>query len=236
MTPLRLDTNAPRMARLCGLFYAAIILCGVGGQGLIRQPLMAALDAEQLATSIRAAQLPFRLSILLDVVMTLADVAVAALLYSVMKPVSELLSRMAMAFRLVQAAILGLNLLNLHQAVALASEPGAGSAAQVAMFLDAHAAGYDLALFFFGVNCLLVAALVLASTFLPRALGWMLLTAAVVYLTGSTLRVVAPAAVEGFAPAYVVPLIAELAFCAWLLIKAVDAPTWERMARAGLDP
>ena len=131
MTRSRLDTNPLRMARLCGLLYAVIILCGVGGEGLIRQPLMAAFEAEQLAASIRAAELPFRLSILCDVVMTLADVAVAALLYSVLKPVSELLSRMAMAFRLVQAAILGLNLLNLHQAVALASEPGAGTTARL---------------------------------------------------------------------------------------------------------
>lgn len=152
--------------------------------------------------------------------MALCDVALAVLLYALLEPVNQLLSRMAMAFRLVQAAILGANLVNLEQAITLASAPTEASQLSVTRLLQAHAAGYDFGLFFFGINCLLMARLIIRSTFVPSALGWMLTAAAVVYLAGSTLRVLAPAALDVFAPAYAIPLLAELAFCVWLLVRA----------------
>ena len=121
---------------------------------------------------------------------------------------------------LAQAAILGLNLQNLDRALALsqgAGAPALASDASIRAALEAHATGYDLGLFFFAVNCLLVGALIRRASFIAAAYGWLLSAAGLVYLIGSTLRVIAPAYAEAFAPAYVIPLIAELGFCVWLL-------------------
>ena len=71
---------------------------------------------------------------------------------------------------------------------------------------------------FFAVNCLLTAQLILRSGFVPHVVGLGIGLSGLVYLTGSVLRIAAPE-LHGFvAPIYLVPLVAETAFCLWLLI------------------
>lgn len=226
-------------ARAAGLLYLVIIVCGIGGEALVRAPLVVAGDAGQTAANLIAAELPFRLSILADVVMALSDVALAVLLFFLLKPVSQTLSLMAMAFRLVQAAILGLNLLNLHNAATLLHNSAVDDGQRdqwVMNFLDAYATGYDLGLFFFGINCLLVGALVVRAGFLPRAVGVMMFAAGVVYLVGSTVHVVAPDQVGAVAPAYLIPLVAEVAFCLWLIVKGLDVEKWLSASQRAVQP
>lgn len=218
-------TDSPRRdACIAGLLYLVIIVCGVGGQGLVREPLLAESAARTVANLLEV-EAAFRWSMLADGAMVLADVGVGVLLFQLFAPVSRTLSLMAMAFRLAQAAVLGANLVNLHQAVSLASMSGIDVATRDAMvvgYLDAHAAGYDFGLLFFAVNCLVTGVLVVRSGFVPRAIGVGIGLSGAVYLVGSVLRFVAPALAPLFAPAFVVPLIAELAFCAFLLTRGVS--------------
>lgn len=93
--------------------------------------------------------------------------------------------------------------------------------ALVMLFLDMHSHGYDLGLLFFGFSSLILGYLVVKSDYFPRILGYGLITAAVVYLTGSLMRFLNPDYVLFIAPIYIVPLIAELSFCLWLLVKGV---------------
>jgi hypothetical protein len=168
--------------------------------------------------------------------MALCDVALASLLFRWLYSVDRTLSLMAMTFRLVQAAILASNLSSLHSALSVLTQPGLDAEASRAMamvHLQAHAAGYDLGLFFFGVNCVLTGSLLVRSDLVPRALGVLMWGAGCVYLWGSTLRIVAPDVVEAFAPAYTVPLMAELWFCGWLLLRAPGAP--RPLERAPID-
>ena len=74
---------------------------------------------------------------------------------------------------------------------------------------------------FFGINCLLTGYLVIRSGFLPRFIGALVIAAGLVYLTGSFILFLAPALSAGFEIAYLIPLIAELSFCLWLLIMGV---------------
>ena len=226
--------KSPRqLARFAGVLYLVIIVCGVGGQGLIREPLLAE-TAAQTVRNLVDAELAFRLSILADLAMVLADVGLGVLLYLLLAPVNRVLSLAAMAFRLAQAAALGLNLVNLHQAVTIATSTSFAAGqrdALVVSLLDAHAAGYDLGLVFFAVNCLLVGLLVARARFLPRALGYGIAVSGVVYLVGSAARFVAPELAAALAPAYVIPLLAETALCGWLLVVGLDADRWRRVAR-----
>ena len=89
------------------------------------------------------------------------------------------------------------------------------------LFLDMHSHGYDLGLVFFGFSSLFLGYLVIKSEFFPKILGYGLIAAAVVYLTGSLTRFIFPGYVSIMTPIYIVPLIAELTFCLWLLIKGV---------------
>jgi hypothetical protein len=225
------QASSPRsLARVAGLLYLVIIVCGVGGEAFLRGPLIFAGDPTRTAESLIAAEFYFRIGILADVVMALCDVALAALLFVLLEPAGRVLSLMAMAFRLVQAAILGLNLQNLERAIALVTDGRLDGARQDVLalrLLDAHAVGYDLGLFFFGVNCVLVATLLARAPLAARKLAVLMSLAGVVYLAGSTLRLVAPAWVDAFAPAYAVSLVAELTFCVWLIVNRFDVREWQ---------
>lgn len=201
--------------RLAGAFYVVIILCGVGSEVALRGPLIDPLSAADTARAILSEVGRFRLSILADVVMALADVALAILLFGMFRSVSKTLSLAALTFRLVQAAVIAANLLNLQMALLLAQ----ADAADLALgHIQLHAFGYDLGLFFFAMNCLATAVLIWRSGFVPRWIGFGIAASGAVYLTGSLIRFLAPELTPAIAPAYAVPLIAETAFCLWLLL------------------
>ena len=63
--------------------------------------------------------------------------------------------------------------------------------------------------------------LIIKSKYFPGILGYGLITAAVVYLVGSFARFLLPDYVSFVEPSYIIPLIAEILFCLWLLFKGV---------------
>lgn len=226
MTSYSPDALQQRTARLAGLFYLVIIVCGVWAEGVVRSGLIVPGDAAATASNIRAVVGLFRLSMAADMVMLLCDVALAVLLFSLFRPVSRTLALAAMAFRLVQSAVLGMNLLNPAAALLVLDRPdlSAQGDALTLLFLELHAKGYDAGLLFFGVNCLLIGWLIVRSRLFPASLGLLMAGAGAVYLTGSALQFLAPSLTGSFAPAYVLPLVAESGFCLWLLLRG-PAPT-----------
>jgi hypothetical protein len=211
-------------AAIAGALYFVIIMAGVWSEAAVRGPILVPDDPVTTLAGLHASLGWVRASIAADTVMLIADVALAVLLFRLLQVYGLTLALTAMAFRLMQAAVLGANLLNLQAAVLLADSSGATSmlgddtaAALATLRLQAHAEGYDLGLAFFGVNTLLTSVLLLRSRWTPRALGLLMAAAGVVYLVGGSLRLLAPNLSSAFAPAYVLPLLAESAFCLWLL-------------------
>ncbi len=207
-----------------GFLYLAIILLGLGAEIGIRLPL-AALEPGAFAATIATEPMPFRLSILADAAMVTADIALAVMLFLILSPVDRVLAGTAALFRLIQAAILGANLLNSQAALnwALAGDGGLAKGA-----FDLHAAGYDLGLIFFGINSVLTAVLLLRSEAFGNWLGWLIGAAGLVYLTGSGLRILSPETAEAFAPVYLVAVVAETAFAVALLTAALRSQSAPR--------
>lgn len=204
--------------RAAGVVYLILIAAGISSEVAFRAPLSGLADLSALPGGAEAAVAALRSALLLDAVMALSDVALGALLLVILRPAGEALALMAFSLRLVQAAILGAGLV-LHHGAALAL--GEGGPAELAPFLlSLHAHGYDMGLFFFGASCLATGALLLRHPAFPAALGWGIGAAGLVYLSGSALRFLAPGLSAGFAPAYAVPLVAELALALWLLFGA----------------
>lgn len=215
-------------ARVAGSLYLIIIVFGIFSEVFIRSILIVPGDATATVTNILASEWLFRAGFASDSIMLLSDVAIAVLFYVLLKPVSKTLALMAAAFRLTQAAILGLNLLNYYVAMLLLSGFGYSTAfeadqlhAIVMLFLDMHSHGYDLGLLFFGFSSLILGYLVVKSDYYPEILGYGLIAAAVVYLAGSLTRFLFPDYVSLITPIYIVPLIAELSFCLWLVVRGV---------------
>ena len=194
----------PVSPRLAGFLYLVIIICGVTSEVVFR----AAFRADPALVTQDAWAL--RLSILADLIMAMADVGLAILLLALLRRFGEWLAVGATAFRLVQAAAIAAGMGWVMAAIL--------DTPRAAIWLSIHETVYDVSLAFFAVNCLLTGIL------LHRAgvawLGWAIGLSGVVYGTGSVLRLMAPDLAAAFAPAYGLPLLAESAFCIWLLLGA----------------
>lgn len=219
------------LARWAGGLYLIIIVCGIFGEAYVRASLLVPGDAPATAANILGAEGLFRSGFVADVLMLLSDVAIAVLFYLLLRPVSRTLALMAAAFRLTQAAVLGLNLLNYYAALLLLqgkvfAEAFSGEqlAGLAMLFLNLHSHGYDLGLLFFALSSLILGYLVSRAAYLPSLLGYGLIAAALVYLLGSLSRFLFPEYLSLIAPAYIIPLVAELAFCLWLLFRGVRVP------------
>lgn len=239
MTTLTVDTTTRRTAAFAGLTYLVIIAAGIFAEFFVRSSLKVAGDAALTAGNIVAAEGLFRAGVAADIVMILADVVLGLLLYVLFRAVSRPLALLAAFLRLAQAAVLGMNLLNLFFALQLLSGAGylavLGAEQQQALallFLEAHAFGYAVGLAFFGLHLVVLGYLVLKSGLLPRLLGVMLLIAAAAYLGDTFARIMLTdyASYEGLLTMVVLPaaFIAELAMALWLLLKGVRTPQLER--------
>lgn len=205
-------------ARIAGCLYLLIILCGMSAELVFRGPLLAPGTAEGVLDAITAAPQVLRGAIMLDVVMILADVGLAVLLYRLLRHVSETVALTAMVFRLMQAAIIAASLLALVAVDALVLRGDGATAGLVRALMEVHGIGYDLGLILFAVNTGLTAWLLARSGLVPRALPWLLAATALVYLTGSITRLAAPEWNAMVQPAYLIALVAETWFALVLLL------------------
>ncbi|WP_417494386.1 DUF4386 domain-containing protein [Maricaulis sp.] len=221
MAHLTLTPDLARRARLAGLFYLIIIIAGLGAELGLRGPLIDLTDANGTAAAILAAPGQFRLAIAADLVMALCDAGLAILLYLIFRAAAPGLALSAMVFRLIQTVLIAANLMALQAAWLILSGAGgmADAPALALVFLDLHGHGYDLGLVFFGVNSVMMGVLVWRSGLFGKLFGAGLAMAGLVYLTGSTLRFLAPEWSTAFAPAYALTILAETAFCLRLLLQ-----------------
>lgn len=227
------NTVSPlNIGRIAGLLYLTIIVSGIFAEFFVRQSLRVTGDAAATAGNITASESLFRLGIAADLVMIMSDVALALIFYVLLKKVNQSLSLLAAFFRLGQATILGLNLLNLFAVIQLLSGDSflstfeAGQLHSLAyLFFNAHGTGYSIAMVFFGFSILMLGYLIFKSGYIPKILGAMLMLASVGYLVDSFAKFLMPnyASYESmftmvvFVPAF----ISELTLCLWLLIKGL---------------
>lgn len=225
-------------ARAAGLLYLVIIVLGLFSEIFVRSSLISPEDAATTASNIMAAEGLFRAGFLADSIMFLSDVALAVLMFVLLKPVSKTLALVALCFRVTQSAVIALNLLNYYATILLLEGSGYTSAFDAAqrnafssLFLDLHSYGYDLGLILFGVHCLVLGYLIAKSLYLPRVLGYLVMAAGVTYLIGSYTRFLFPDFVETLSPIYLVAILSELSLCLWLLVKGVNLEYWKRAGR-----
>ena len=220
-------------ARMAGAGYLIIIVAGIFAEFFVRSSLIQPGDPGGTAQAIAAAEGFFRTGVAAELVMLVADVAVAGALYVVLRGVDSGLALLAAFFRLAHAAVVGVNLLATYLPLILIGPVGESSGlgpealdGLVLLALELHGYGYTVGLVFFGVHCLLLGHLVRRSRMFPPVLGVLLMIAGAGYLVdgfAQTLLVDYPA-YEGvflmvvFLPAFV----GEVSFCLWLLARGVS--------------
>jgi Domain of unknown function (DUF4386) len=226
------------VARVAGVLYLVVFVCGIFSEVVVRSSLIESDDAAATAENILGSEWLFRIGFVSDLVVFLADAALAVLFYVLLRPVNRTLALTAAAFRLAQTAILGLNLLNHYMALqvlradAYAGLSGSERDALAYSYLDAHSYGYLIGLAFFGVNLAILGYLVYRAPYFPRFLGVLLGLAAIGYLVDTLMFVLVPDYGGALSPVVLAPaVIAELAMIVWLLVKGVDLPSWNQATR-----
>lgn len=217
-----------QIARIAGVLYLIIIVGGMFG-GLARESLLISNDPQATAENIIASEGLFRASIMADLAMILADVAIGVAFFYLLKPVNKGLSLLSAGFRLAQAAALGINLLMLFLVLQflngdVAALDTESAYTQAYVFFNAHGIGYNLALMFFAASILIQGYLVYVSGYFPKLLGILLIIASAGYLIDNTASFILPNYAdyaETFQMIVMVAFPVELIMALWLLVKGV---------------
>src|SRR5581483_3380533 len=107
------------------------------------------------------------------------------------------------------------------------------AARPAALLFRLHGFGFAIAIFLFGLYCVLVGVLILRSTFLPHAIGALMSLGGLGYIV-QTLAGFAGAALGPVPAGAVTALggIGEGALLVWLIVRGVDAERWLASAKA----
>lgn len=221
-----------KLARITGLFYLLIIVCGLYSGMAVRESLIDLSDPTGTVQQIVQNEGLYRLGFLSDLVMVVCDVIVSVLFFILLRKVDLIIATLATAFRLVQSAVLGANLIHLFSPLLImgsyaeASAAGQESVVSTIVYqLQAFEYGYLISGVFFAFNCLLMGYLLRKSSFIPGIWGVFLSIAGAAYLLNSLAYFALPAWADTTQLLVVITAIfAELGLCLYLLIKGTRTP------------
>jgi len=231
MTNRAVETSPQTYARIGGILYLFIIVAALFGEVVVRGRLIVRGDAAATANNILGSETLFRVGLAGEMLTCVCDVALAMILYVLLKPVSKNLALLAAFFRLTFVGIYGVaKLFEIAALVVLgraddlkAFEPQQLHALAY-MWLSVHGHGYGVSLLFFGFCCVLFGYLIHKSGYLPRIIGVLLVIGGLGYVVFSLAQMLAPA----FAARLLFPWIMLPAFPAELGLCLGLPPIWTR--------
>ena len=219
------------LARIAGFCYLVVIATGLFSEVFVRQALKVSNDALATAHNIQTHEILYRLGFVADLINFVVGLPSVLIVYFLFKRVNKLLLQIALAFVIIQTAIIALNLLNqISSLLVLSNERYLNTfqpkqlATLSLLFLNIQAQGYAIGLVFFGFYCLLVGYVIFKSQMVPKFLGILYIISGLGYLINSFTMFLS----KGFSnPVFTyvaIPIfIGELSFCLWLLIKGVKS-------------
>jgi hypothetical protein len=236
-----LDAKRARLlARVGGVLYLIIIAVGGLGEAVVRGNIVVPGDAAATAANLRSMEWLWRLGVAGELTLLTCAIALALVLYVLLRPVNRDLALMAVFFNLVCIAIEGVAAVSLWTALFPATDASyarAFSSEQLAVMaalsVRSHTAGFGIALVFFGVECVILGHLISRSGYLPRWSGVLMQIAGVCYVVNSFALLLSPPLSSRLFPAVLVPsFIAELSFALWLLVRGVRVDKWDEYVQA----
>jgi hypothetical protein len=234
----RVETSPLVYARIGGLLYLFIIAAGLFAEIFVRDKLIVSGDASTTAANIMASESLYRFSIAVEQIWLVCAVAVAVILYLLLRPVSNSLSLFAAFLNLVSIGVeavasVGLfaGLFPLGSASYLkAFEP---NQLQALAYLSLKSYDYSFAtsLVFFGCSLFVYGYLIFRSGYFPKTIGVLLIVASLSYLINSFSLYLAPTFANAIFPILVLAFIGELSLCLWLIVKGVNLEQWQAIHR-----
>lgn len=204
-----------RYARLAGVLYLLPMLLGPFSMLYVPSVILVPNDAAATAAALLRHEALFRLGLISDAAIFLAELALTAVLYVALRPAGRALALTATLARSAMTVLQGVNLVLCLAALQVP--------ASALLLLGVKAQSVHVWELAFGLHCALVGVLVFRSGFAPRAFGALMVVAGF----GYTLDGAGALALPSLAPALagvvaVTALVGEVPFVFWLLVRGVD--------------
>jgi hypothetical protein len=229
-----IETSPQAYARIGGWLYLFIIVAGIFSELFVRDKLIVSGDATTTARNIMGSELLFRTSVALELIWLVCAVAVALILYGLLKLVNNSLSLLAAFFNLVSIAVESVSTIALITVFLFYGGPSYLKAfdpnqlnALAYLCLKVYDYGFGVSLVFFGCCLFLYGYLIFKSAYFPKTIGVLLILASLSYLTNSFVLFLAPALANAIFPILAIAFIGETSLCLWLIVKGVDVAKWQ---------
>lgn len=199
------DLRPRQLARIAGVLYLVNILLGAFAIGYVEAAV---------GSSVHAHELLFRFGVAAHVVVTATNVGLALTFYEVFKVVNRRVAILDVFFTLVATAI-----------------EASGTVSDLsALRFDPAGAAYTVSTVFYGFDALAIGYLVYRSTFMPRAIGVLMVIDGIGYFIYSFTTILAPDLAAHLVPYIQLPiLLGEGSLTLWLLIAGINEGRWERL-------
>lgn len=181
-----------KAAYVAGFSLLAMAVLGPFAYLYVFQSLIVHDQAAETAANILAYEGLFRFAIASLIVVVILDIIVAWSLYTVFERKQRSLSWLAASFRIAYAAIFGVAVHQLLDALRILTDPHllagrdlAERYAQAMLNIDAFNNGWNTGLIIFGLHLLVLGSLMLRTNYFPRFLGILVIIAGFGYLADS---------------------------------------------------
>jgi hypothetical protein len=233
MTNPLAETSPSTRGRILAALYLFVILAGIVAQVFISDGLIVRDDAAMTGANIAANTSLYRLAFTIFMVEMVAQIAVSALFYDLLKPVNRSVARISAIMGITGSGIKAMARLFYYMPLILLDGASYLSTFQPAqlealslVFIKVNAVGTQIALIFFGFDALLRGWLVFHSGFLPRFLGVLSMIGGLGWLT----FLWPPLGSQAFTGVALIAIVGVAATIGWLFIRGVDDVKWKERA------
>ena len=232
--PLK-TVSAATTARLAGLGYLILAICGGFAEFGVRQRLFVPGDAAATAQNLLAHAQLWRFGIVLELLGQVVFIFIAFALFDLLKVVHRKRAVTMVTLVVIAVTITCLNMVN-QAAALMVLDGGTWSAAfdpaqreaLSTFFLELHHVGYSVvAQVFFGLWLVPLGVLIWASGFIPRFIGALLVVAGAGYLVDVVLAEMMPTVPFVLSE---FTFVGELLLMGWLLARGVNGAAWRARA------
>lgn len=226
--------QAQKYARIVGALYVVSLVAGGFGESHVPQSLLIASDLAGTAHKMAVSVGLFRASFAAYLVEASCDLTLTVLLYALLRPVSRTVSLLAACFGLFGTAVFASGEIFYFTAALPVVDADVAKVIPPDLqatitYLGLTIFGYVFGVFaaFYGIATALRGYLIFRSSYLPRALGVLLILGGVSFIVENFLVVLVP---QYNLPYIILPMMAAMAILAlWLLVKGVDRRRWNEM-------
>ena len=219
------------LARIAGFCYLIVIATGLFSEVFVRQALKVSNNALATAQNIQANEMLFRWGFVADLINFVVGIPTILILYHFFKKSNKILLQIALAFVIIQTAIIAVNLLNqITPLLLLSNETYLHTfqhnqlATLSLLSLNIQAQGYGIGLVFFGFYCIIIGFIIFKTNAIPKIIGVAYAIAGICYLINNFTMFLSKGFVNPLFIYLAIPIfIGELSLCLWLLIKGIDA-------------